>query len=158
VLRTRIPTESDWPAILGIANRSVADVPGAGSQADWLENRRNFTSHGFQSHFVVDEGDRLVGYGAVEGDDKAPANHYRLFIVTEPDRLEHIGAVIHSRLEALLVELGAAGSWLVEYADDQRLVSFLHTCGYSETRRFTLPSGQTAIVLSKNNAQAVSPE
>jgi hypothetical protein len=146
----RTPNDADWPEIFGIANRSVADVPGAGDQADWLTNRRSFASHGSQAHFVVDERGQVVGYGALEHDAATPAGHYRLFVVVDPDQLDSLGDVILRRLGELLDECGAVGSWFVEYADDRRLVPFIKARGYVESRRFALPSGLQAVVLTKS--------
>ena len=54
--RIRELRESDWPALLDLANRSVAHVEGAGSQEVWLENRRNFdTEKRIQHHFVAEQ-------------------------------------------------------------------------------------------------------
>lgn len=145
----RTPLESDWPAIHAIANRSVAAVADAGDQAEWLRNRRSFSDRGWQFHCVVDEQGMIAGYGAMERDERAPRGQYRLFVVTEPDRLDEVGDTILRRLEQLLDERDAAGSWFVEYAADARLIRFLEQRGYTESRRFVLPTGQPAIVLTK---------
>jgi GNAT superfamily N-acetyltransferase len=149
MLRLRAPIEPDWPAIHVIANRSVADVPDAGDQAEWLANRRSFGSRGQQSHFVITDGQQIVGYGALEREERTPLGEYRLFVVTEPHRLDEVGDVLLRRLEQLLDEFDATGSWFVEYASDRRLVRFLESRGYAESRRFVLPTGQPGIVLTK---------
>ena len=140
MLRLRTPFDSDWPAIYAIANRSVADVANAGDQAEWLTNRRSFGERGWQSHFVVVEQERIVGYGSMERDEPTPIGQYRLFVVTEPHRLDEVGGAILRRLAQLLDEYDAAGSWFVEYAADRRLVRVLESRGYAESRRFALPS------------------
>ncbi len=144
----RTPHDRDWPAILDLANRSVADVPGAGTQEEWLHNRRDFPEKGYQYHVVLADGDDVLGYGAMEHAEEAPSDAYRLFVVTLPERLGGIGLQIHGHLHQKLCELGAAGAWFVEYAEDRVLTSFLRDLGYRELRRFLLESGVEAIVLS----------
>lgn len=144
----RPPLERDWPAILDVANRSVAGVPGAGTQEEWLQNRRSFPGQGYQYHVVLADGDDVLGYGAVERAEGGSPGAYRLFVVTLPGRLEDIGLQIHAHLHQKLSELGAVGAWFVEYAEDRVLTSFLRGLGYREIRRFRLESGAEAIVLS----------
>ena len=44
--RLRVVRDDDWPAILAVANRSVAGVAGAGPQDEWLRNRQRFDPAG----------------------------------------------------------------------------------------------------------------
>ena len=155
MLRLRPPKDSDWPAILAIANRSVTDVPNVGDQTAWLTNRRSFASRGEQWHFVAEGGGCLLGYGAMERDERAQPGWHRLFVVCEPDQLDTVGTAILQRLEQLLDESAAAGSWFVEYADGHRLTRFLAARGYIESRRFVLPTGQRAIVMTRAREPAV---
>ncbi|MGB8412192.1 MAG: hypothetical protein WCE23_05140 [Candidatus Binatus sp.] len=58
----RAPGDDDWPAILDLAELSLAELPNAPSQHEWLNNRRSFTpSDGVQQHFVATSGERIVG-------------------------------------------------------------------------------------------------
>jgi|TARA_Y100000310_G_scaffold336490_1_gene421159 hypothetical protein len=149
-MKFRPPTDNDWPVIWEIANQSVADVPGAGVQDEWLVNRRGFSEHGFQHHFVLTDHGSVLGYGSVERASDAPPDIYRIFVVTAPEHLQECGARIFDRAERKLMELSAVESRLVEYAEDHRLGSFLLARGYTEVREFQLDSGQQAVVLSKD--------
>ncbi len=58
----RAPGDDDWPAILDLAELSLAELQNAPSQHEWLNNRRSFTpSDGVQQHFVATSGERIVG-------------------------------------------------------------------------------------------------
>jgi N-acetylglutamate synthase-like GNAT family acetyltransferase len=142
---------TDWPAILALANRSVAGVPGAGTQEEWLRNRRSFdASRGTQRQFVAEEASRLVGYGALESDAARDAYAFRLFVVTDPVDLPSVGEFIYSQACAALAELNARHVWLTEYAADTHLLQFAAARGFRETRRFPLPHGPEAVVLVKS--------
>ena len=145
------PREPHWPEVLEIASRSVAHLPGAAKQDEWLQNRRTFSQRGDQIHFVALENGRVVGYGAIEGEAPSPTGEYRVFIVVDPDQRDTIGSAIYSRLEELLEDREATGSRFVEYAQDIRFIEFICARGYVESRRFPLASGVEAIVLSKDH-------
>jgi hypothetical protein len=60
----RAPADDDWPAILALAELSLAELPNAPSQQEWLNNRKSFSlsmSEGIQRHFVATSGDRIIG-------------------------------------------------------------------------------------------------
>ena len=153
----RTPRERDWSTILSIANASVADVEGAGTQEEWLDNRRNFPPDGIQHHFVCTDSERVVGYGAAEHACNAPEGAYRLFVVTTPAKLATIGNGIFNELSILLTQLGAHNSWFVEYATDMRLTGFLIDRWYSEVRSFNLESGIAAVVLERQQSADATP-
>lgn len=139
----------DGPALLALANRSVAHVPGAGRQEAWLHNRRHFDSgRGVQLQFVAEhpESGALLGYGCIESD---PRGEYRLFLVTTPDRLSGVGELLFERGLAVLGELGAQRVWFTEYAGDEPLLRFARKHGFSEFRRFALAGGTEAMTLLK---------
>ena len=127
----------------------MADVPGAGTQDEWLRNRREFPAHGYQYDIVLADAGRVLGYGAAEQAADAPPAAYRLFVVTRPEYLGDDGLEIYEHLERHLLDRGAAAAWFVEYAQDRRLVPFILGLGYVKTRRIQLASAAEAVVLSK---------
>lgn len=148
-LERRDIVESDWPAILALANASVAHVPGAGSQEEWYENRRRFDrSKGEQHHYVlVESGDgEISGYGSVE---RSPNGEFRFFIVTLPVRLDTVGERLYEENVKLACELGADRVWFTEYADDPVLLAFARARGFEEFGRLRLEDGVEAITLMK---------
>jgi len=148
----RKPRKEDWPIILGIANASVADVEGAGTQEEWLQNRQTFTRNGIQHHFVCEESGQLVGYGSAEHAPDAPDDSYRLFVVTLPGRLNSTGEAIFDELESFLAGALAKRSWFVEYVDDLSLTGFIQDHDYNETKRFNLDSGVEVAVYARDKA------
>ncbi len=148
----REPSETDWPAILDLANRSVRDVAGAGSQEDWLENRLRGAP--IRRHFVAVEQSRIVGYAGLESQFDQVEGGFRLFVVTESERLADIGVLLHRRLHDLLRELSAVEAWLIEYAADERLLRFLSGLGFSEVRRFRLEPDVECAVVSRRLTDA----
>jgi L-amino acid N-acyltransferase YncA len=151
MLVMREPREADWPAILGLANRSVAGVPGAGSRDAWAESRRRFDrSAGIQRQLVaVDESTgEVVGYGALERRSGDPPDGYRLFVVTAPEQLGRIGELLYRNLVALLRELGARSAWFAEHAADRAFLEFARTRGFREKERRKLEDGAEQAVLS----------
>jgi hypothetical protein len=95
-----------------------------------------------------------MGYGAIERESPSPPGEYRLFIVVDPDRRDTIGGAIYSQIEEILEDREATGSWFVEHAEDVRYIEFIRARGYVESRRFLLPSGLEAIVLSKDHRRS----
>ncbi len=142
----REPLDDDWPTILELANRSVASVPGAGSQEAWLGNRRAF--RGARRHFVAVEAgrDEVVGYAGIES---VSAGEFRLFVVTPPERLCDVGEALYARAVTQLSELGARRLSFTEYAADQRLGAFARARGFVEEDRFRLPEGVDLVRLVK---------
>lgn len=150
MLEFRAPEETDWSSILALAERSVADVPGAPPQNEWLTNRQGFAAVGEQHHFVVCRAGAMVGYGAVEHAPDAPAGAYRMFVVTAPDDLPTVGLAIYTRAGEILDDVRASASWFVEYSDAARLNEFISARGYTATRRFR-HGGADLVVLSKRH-------
>lgn len=142
-LRARAPDEADWPSILALANESVAGVPGAGPQDEWLGNRRSFDS--LRHQLVVHASGSLVGYGAAESRD---SGSFRLFIVCAPAARETVGAHLYAALESWLQTQGATDVWFQEYATDTELIAFARRRGFSERRRFEY-DGTEIVVLGK---------
>jgi hypothetical protein len=139
--------DADWPAILEVANGSVAHLSGAPTQEEWLHNRRHFDAgHGSQRHYVAEDPETgaVVGYGAVESGPE-----FRLFVVTLPEQLPTVGELLYERALALLGESGAARVWFTEYADDRFLLAFARAHGFGDARNFSLPDGAMATTLVK---------
>lgn len=146
----REPTEDDWGAILQVANRSVAYVPGAGLQDEWLHNRRNFDhGRGTQRHFVAESDSVLQGYVAVESGAGPHGRSFRLFVVAAPEHRAAIAPQLFAKAFAVLEELGATDAWFIEYAADEPFLTLIRQQGFTETRRFALPSGTLCVVLTK---------
>lgn len=154
-LRVRPPTDDDWGIILRLANESVAHVPDAGPQDEWLENRRTFDrSKGTQVQLVAEEPSThtILGYGAVELRRDRDPNGCRLFVVASPGDLSSVGAQLFEHLWQSVLALHVARAWLTEYASDVPLQVFARERGFSEAARFWLPSGQEAVTLVRSIA------
>lgn len=150
-LSLRPPTDADWSAIHALARSSVAGVTGAGDQADWLRNRRNFDpTRGLQRHFVAERAGRLEGYGSLESGAGSVPSSYRLFVVAHPDAYAGVGQTLYERLCRELSALDATEAWWIEHAGDTVVVPFVRARGFEEVRRFRLANGLEAVVLSKS--------
>jgi N-acetylglutamate synthase-like GNAT family acetyltransferase len=128
----RTPTDDDWPGILRVAHEAA---PWAGEANEiWLANRRGFDRARIGgSHYVAEEGDRVVGYGAIEGDR---TGGWRVFVVMAPDRLgDGTGDLVLDRLTADLRERQARVVWMREEARDEALKAFAAQRGFVETQR-----------------------
>lgn len=146
----RAPKEGDWSAILTLAQHSVAAVEGAGDQEEWLGNRMHFdASRGVQRHFVAEHSGRIAGYASLESGSGSSPSSYRIFVVTQPANYDALGEVLYERLCRELAALRATEAWMVEYASDSVVVPFARARGFEEVRRFRLPEGLEAVVLSK---------
>jgi hypothetical protein len=138
----REPTDEDWPAILVLANRSVEGVPGAGPQNDWLRNRRQYDcSRGVRRLFVAVGSPGILGYGALESAAPSQPNGYRIFIATAPEDRD--------RVTEELAALDAREAWFIEYAADEKFLSFIRAGGFRKVRSFRLESGTELVVLTK---------
>ena len=150
-INLRPPVDDDWPGILDVANRSVAAVPGAGTQEGWLANRQAFdAATGEQEHWVAVTNDvsaHIVGYVGVER--RAGEEHARLFVVTDPADRDDVGSRLLRHAIDVARKAGAIRASLVEYASDGAFVAFLLAHGFVEERRFALPAdGGDACVMS----------
>jgi N-acetylglutamate synthase-like GNAT family acetyltransferase len=147
-IRLRIPDDNDWPAILELANLSVADVPG-GPQDDWLANRRDFAQRpGVQRHWVTEQaGVRgIAGYAGVE--TRPEYDGARIFVVTAPAAREDLGTHLLTHALNVARQFEVTSVWLIEYAADTAFASFLKRHGFAETRRFALEGGRDVAVLA----------
>ncbi len=143
--------ESDWPAILELANRSVAAVPGAGAQDMWLKNRRSFDAlAGIQRHWVAEEEDVVVGYAGIESRSSEDRKSFRVFVVTEPERRAILGHQLMERALAELAQLAARNASFTEYAQDTEFIKFLRQHRFEETNRLELEAGGEVVVLSRS--------
>jgi N-acetylglutamate synthase-like GNAT family acetyltransferase len=148
-LRIREPHETDWPAILALANESVAHISSAGSQQEWLRNRRSFDrSQGVQQQLIMEASGAPVGYAALECRDLVKLRSFRLFVVCAPQWLETAGEHLYAELQSRLAKLGATDVWFQEYAANAEFITFARRRGFSERRRFVF-QGTEIIVLAK---------
>jgi GNAT superfamily N-acetyltransferase len=151
-LRLRAVRDDDWPAILAVANHSVADVSGAGSQEEWVSNRRRFDpTRGFREHFLaISDNDEIVGYGAIESAGAIDDGEFRMFVVTPPERLTVVGDFLYRSAIEALARVGARRVRLTEYAADHRLRAFAEARGFIEHERFRIANGIEIVTLLKN--------
>jgi hypothetical protein len=139
------PTDGDWPAILELANRSVADVAGAPTQEAWLANRRTGAmDSGVAKRWVARDraSGELVGFLAVER--IAHGMDARLFVVTDPGDREDVGRQLLERGLTVARESGVVRAVMVEYASDDAFLSFLRAQGFRDDVVFALPEGGQA--------------
>jgi N-acetylglutamate synthase-like GNAT family acetyltransferase len=149
-LKIREPHETDWPAILAVANESVARIPGAGPQDEWLRNRRSFDlARGVQQQLIAEASGSPVGYAALESRDPAKPRSFRLFVVCAPQLLETVGEHLYAELQSRLRKLGATDVWFQEYASDAEFIAFARRRGFSKRGCFAF-QGTEIIVLAKS--------
>ncbi len=152
-IKLRKAVETDWPAILEVANASVPESPRENQQ--WLSNRMRFDQTGYtRRHYVALDAatGKVIGYGAVEGGQET--GRYRLFIVMPPDRLTtDAGDLLYNQLIADLSALRASSIWAREAARDTALLSFLSQHGFQETSRFPLPDGGVEVVVMERKLE-----
>jgi hypothetical protein len=137
----------DWPAILNVANQAV---PWSGeANVTWVANRRQFEENRYgRRHYVVAEGEAIVGYGAIEGAD---SSRWRVFVVMAPARLEDgTGDLVFRRLMEDVRSLGGGVTWMREEARDAAILSFAQRHGFTERRRHQ--SEGTEIVMMERAA------
>ncbi len=145
----RAPVASDWEHILRIANASVAHVPEAGDQGEWLSNRRYFFEQGIGTHLTALVDGSVIGYGSAEPVHEA-AGVFRLFVVTAVEERDRFGAALLARLGRVLRELDAKEARFVEYETDAGFISFLGQRGFRRVSRFEIEGGVFAVVLSRS--------
>lgn len=150
-LTTRAPSETDWPAVLALANASVAALPHVGPQEEWLGKRRGFdAATGAQHHLVAVRDGVVEGYGSTESGAGSGPSSYRMYLVTRPEHYASVGQVLYEALSAGLQERGATEAWLIEHVGDRAVVPFVLERGFREARRMRLPEGTEALVLTKS--------
>jgi len=145
----RPPADDDWPAILALAELSLAELPNAPSQQEWLNNRRSFTpSDGIQRHFVATSADRIVGYACIEHRIKTAPGVYRLFVVVPPSARTTIGTRLLTKLRENLIEVGVRRARVLEYEADAGFISFLEGMGFARSSNFKLDDGTPVVELT----------
>ena len=137
----REPTESDWPAILQLANASLADMPNAPPQDEWLANRRAFLVPGRRHHLVAFEAGRAAGYAAAEHPLHAPDGEYRVFVVVAPSARDTLATYLLRELRRHLVKANASTIRMLEYETDAGFLRFLQAHGFVHRKTFTLADG-----------------
>jgi hypothetical protein len=151
----RAPADDDWPAILALAELSLAELPNAPSQQEWLNNRRSFSpTDGIQRHFVATSGDRIVGYACIEHRNKTASGRkpvegvYRLFVVVAPSARTTLGTMLLAKLRESLIDVGAHRAWVLEYEADAGFVSYLEEMGFVRSANFKLDDGSPVLEMT----------
>lgn len=123
----------DYQAILQVADAAVPFDP-QGNRS-WLRARQAFdeTAHS-RRHYVLEHDGQIVGYGGLEEQGGGP-HRYRLYVVTDPQRLENAGRALFERLRQAAIPLGARTLWVREYARDEALLEFFQQRRFAETGR-----------------------
>jgi N-acetylglutamate synthase-like GNAT family acetyltransferase len=144
----RAPTDDDWPAILYLAERSLAELPNAPEQNEWLENRKSFKpSDGIQQHFVATSDERITGYACIEQRNKTDGV-YRLFVVVAPSARRTLGTRLLAKLRECLIDLSARRAWVVEYEADAGFLAYLEEMGFVKLKAFKLEDGTPVVEMS----------
>jgi N-acetylglutamate synthase-like GNAT family acetyltransferase len=145
----RAPRTDDWPAILSLAELSLAETPIVPSQLEWLNNRKSFSpSDGIQQHFVGTSSDRIVGYACIEHLDKTDDGEYRLWVVVAPGARATLGTTLLASLRERLLSVGARRARMAEYEADVGFISYLETMGFARLNSFKLEDGNPVVELS----------
>jgi hypothetical protein len=151
----RAPTHDDWPAILALAELSLAELPNAPDQNEWLKNRQSFTpSDGIQRHFVATSDERIVGYGCIEHRNKTSGGSepsdgvYRLFVVVAPSERRTLGTRLLAKLRECLIDVRARRAWVVEYEADAGFLAYLNEMGFVKLKNFKLDDGSSVVEMS----------
>jgi hypothetical protein len=151
----RVPADDDWPAILTLAEQSLAELPNAPCQQEWLNNRRSFSpSDGIQQHFVATSGDHIVGYACIEYREKTFSGRkpvdgvYRLFVVVAPSARTALGSRLLAKLRENLINVGARRAWVLEFEGDAAFVSYLEGMGFVRLANFNLDDGSPIVELA----------
>lgn len=144
-IRMRAAQESDWPAILQVANQALPNSKTENKA--WLHLRQTFNTERFlQRHYVAEsaESGQVLAYGCIE--EGPEAMKYRVFVVMAPNLLASLGQKIFDRLLEDLREAQAQWLWVREEADDP-VLEFFHQQGFQQTAQFRIPNGREIVVL-----------
>lgn len=147
----REPSAADWPSILELANASLAEIPHAPPQDEWLANRRAYLQGGRRHHVVAVEDGHVVGYAAAEHALHQPQGEYRVFVVAMPAARETLGTYLLREILRYLRTMNAQTVRMLEYEADAGFLAYLESRGFARRRTFTLADG-TAIVELRLNA------
>ena len=148
-IRFRAPRDDDWPAILVLAELSLAELPIVPSQREWLQNRRSFSqADGVRRHFVATSGERIVGYACAEHRNRAADSEYRLFVVAEPSARATLGTMLLAKLRERLISLGARRAWFQELEADAGFIAYLEQKGFVRGPSFNLDDGSVLVRLT----------
>lgn len=144
-IRMRAAEESDWPAILQMADQALPHSKPENKA--WLHRRQTFNIERFlRRHYIAEseENGQVLAYGCIE--EGPEAEKFRVFVVMAPDRLASLGQKVYDRLLEDLREVQAQSLWVREEADDPVLGLFRQQ-GFQQTAQFQIPNGREIVVL-----------
>jgi hypothetical protein len=137
----REPAATDWPAVLQLASASLADMPMAPPQDEWLANRRAYLQGGKRHHVVaVDEG-RIAGYAAAEHAIQFAPGEFRVFVVVAPADRETLGTYLLGDIRRYLIRSNARSIRMLEYEADSGFLAFLSGRGFVHRKTFAMADG-----------------
>jgi len=137
----REPSSADWPKILELANASLAEIPNAPHQDEWLTNRRAYLQGGKRHHVVALEDGRIAGYAAAEHVIHAPPGEFRIFLVVPPSARETLGSYLLRELRRYLLTANAATIRMLEYEADSGFLAYLQARGFVHRKTFAMTDG-----------------
>lgn len=143
----REPLDADWPAILKLANASLADIPNAPPQDEWLANRKAYLQGGRRHHVVALDSGHIAGYAAAEHSLHAPAGEFRVFVVVPPSARETLGTYLLREIQRFLLAANAGAVRMLEYEADAALLGYLRERGFVQRKTFTLADGSAVAEL-----------
>jgi len=145
-LTIRSVRDADWPALLALAEKSVAEMPSAPSQREWASNRRSFpTANGVQRQFIATADGQVVGYAGLEHRGQWMEDDYRLFVVVVPSDRDSLGIRLLALLRSELLQLQARRAWFLEYESLTQFNSWLESQGFMRVESFNLGDGTSVV-------------
>lgn len=128
--------ESDWDAIAALPDAILPDR--RPENAEWLRNTRAFV--GARARYVVERGNRLIGFGSLEAGADPRRVRIRLLMAGPDIR----GGAAEPLLERLVADLDAADASLVwdrVDLDEPDLLEFYERAGFVRQEKEPRPYG-----------------
>ena len=143
---TRAVQNDDWNQIAWLASNEVQEGEHNRLDIDWIKRRRSPTVARF--HSVIESGDEVVGYCALEKDNDR--DEFRVFIVLDwsHDDLS-IAEAAYRQLQNYVSSEKITKVWMREVAGDLALIDFMQSKGFVIDKRYEY-KGHELVNLSKN--------